>query len=468
MIKQKRKRDTIGAFLLVGILGITLFSAQAVCIQKPVPDSVQEENQSTQAAEITQDITISAHGIDKASHVLTDRDRDTKILLLPEKTVTITSEQLISSLYVIWDHVPDSWRLICDGKEIPLDHENRFLHDYIELPADGKKIEIKTDNDAGVICDIYFFGHGAPPDWIQRWRPPHERADLLLLPAHACDELLCFGGAAPYYAAGRGYRVQVAYMTNHNGESYRLHELLDGLWTCGIRAYPVIGDFPDYYSESLEHAITLYGLDNIMAYQTEMIRRFKPYVVIGHDVNGEYGHGAHRLNAYSLMKITDKTDNPEWHPESAEKYGVWKLPKLYLHLYPKNEIIMDWDVPIEAFGGKTAYEIAGEGYQCHVSQRNGFQMGGKGAYDSTRFGLAYTAVGPDLEKNDFFENIVFEDEELRLPIGSDGTEISLTEEQRNSAETEKKPELSTVLLIASAVLMLFILAAVLLKKKKQK
>ena len=100
----------------------------------------------------------------------------------------------------------------------------------------------------------------------------------------------------PTYAGERGYKVQVAYLTNHWAEPYRPHELLNGLWTVGIRAYPVIGEFIDYYSDNLEHAKGLYDRDRVIEHQVEMIRRFRPEVIIGHDIDGEYGHGVHMLN----------------------------------------------------------------------------------------------------------------------------------------------------------------------------
>jgi hypothetical protein len=67
---------------------------------------------------------------------------------------------------------------------------------------------------------------------------------------------------------------------------------------------------------------------------------------------------------------------------------------------------MDWDVPLEAFGGRTAFEVAEDGYRQHLSQQHwAFHVyprsSGNSCYD---FGLAYTTVGEDILKNDFLEN----------------------------------------------------------------
>ena len=47
-------------------------------------------------------------------------------------------------------------------------------------------------------CDVYAFGAGELPDWVQQWQPPLADADLLVLPTHADDEHLFFGGTMPY------------------------------------------------------------------------------------------------------------------------------------------------------------------------------------------------------------------------------------------------------------------------------
>lgn len=105
-------------------------------------------------------------------------------------------------------------------------------------------------------------------------------------------------------------------------------------------------------------------------------------------------------------------------PYSAAQYGVWDTPKLYLHLWAENEIVMDFDQPLEHFGGKTAYEMSNAGYECHVSQHwtwfTEWMRGTANApitkasqitkYSPCRYGLWRTTVGADT-KADFFDNI---------------------------------------------------------------
>ena len=99
-------------------------------------------------------------------------------------------------------------------------------------------------------------------------------------------------------------------MTNYwNGTKIREHEKLDGLWASGIRYYPVNGPFDDLYATTLDAAKKLYNIDEVTAFVTEQIRRFKPLVCVTQDINGEYGHGGHMLLAASVQTaVTSSMD----------------------------------------------------------------------------------------------------------------------------------------------------------------
>lgn len=358
-------------------------------------------------------LTVSVGG--QAASSLTDGSRSTKVTL-SGNTVTVTAETPFDALYVIWDQPPGEWILTPDGGQ-PASTWGRqgFLHEYVTLPRAASSATIEAPQGA-ILCEVYALAGDTPPAWVQVWQPPCEDADLLVLPTHADDEHLWFGGTMPYYAGEKGMAVQVAYMTNHWGEPYRPHELLDGLWTVGVKNYPVISDFPDLYASkaSLESAIQVYGEETITAWQVELLRRFKPEVVVAHDINGEYGHGAHQLNAKTLLAALPAAADPAQYTDLP--YEPWEVQKAYLHLWPENTITMEWgQMPLEAFGGRTALEMAAEGFACHASQTAWFSVKDSGKNDCRQFGLAYTTVGPDTAKNDFFENVVWPPEPTPEP-----------------------------------------------------
>ncbi len=149
----------------------------------------------------------------------------------------------------------------------------------------------------------------------------------------------------------------------------------------------------------------------MIAYQVELIRRFKPGVVVGHDREGEYGHGAHRLNALCIEQAVPPAADPEAYPESAERWGVWDTPKLYLHFAEENEIWIDVDTPLDHFGGRTAYEVAWAAMMYHETQLQYKHRPTKDTdefefrrYDCRRFGLVHSTEGPDTG-NDIMENV---------------------------------------------------------------
>ena len=229
------------------------------------------------------------------------------------------------------------------------------------------------EGQQGAWTDIYAFAAGSLPDFVQKWEKPLERADILLNSSHSDDDQLFFAGLLPYYAS-RGCDIQVVYYTDHKNETRRRHELLNGLWTVGIKYYPVISNFPDYYSKTIEGALKTiategYTENDALGFQVEMLRRFKPQVAVSHDFNGEYGHGMHKLNAAMMKRAVEISGDKSFFPETAEKYGVYTPKKLYVHLYGENKIVMDYDTPSEFFGGKTPFEMSKLGFAEHKSQQ---------------------------------------------------------------------------------------------------
>lgn len=302
-----------------------------------------------------------------------------------------------------------------------------ILHKFIDLKElfgeCPTSVTIWFNSGDVVINEMRVFTEGKVPDDVQIWNPPADgEADLLLLSTHGDDEQLFFAGILPYYEAELGMKVQVLYFTNHrNRTTTRTHEMLNGLWAVGVRTYPVIGNHPDILTNNTENAYANLRLfdfsdDDLVGFVVEAIRRFKPYVIVGHDINGEYGHGMHMLYTDLLMRAVQYSGVEGTFKDSEEKYGVWDPPKTYLHLYDHDEIVVDWDIPLDSFDGMTAFEVTKNiGFPCHASQVSDFQWYFAGAqkasdiqgYSPCKFGLYRTTVGKDVEKNDFFENIDF-------------------------------------------------------------
>ncbi|MBR6115246.1 MAG: PIG-L family deacetylase [Oscillospiraceae bacterium] len=348
-------------------------------------------------------------GLKGSTKALSDGKQGNYVKVPAGAELTLTALEKIFSLYILWDAAPLGWELTAEGETVECGNLGR-RHEYVALPQPSETVTIRLSDKGSIrINEIYAFGEGDPPDWVQVWDSPCRRADILVIPTHADDEFIFFGGLLPYYAGELGLQVQVMYMTNHQlSERVRNHELLNGLWTAGVRHYPVINNALDLFFEDRDAAEVSY-YDAFLRAQVRSIRRFQPLVIVGHAVNGEYGHQAHIQNALCLQEAVKLASDPEYDPDSARRYGLWDTPKVYLHLFgaEKDRTVLDYETPLEAFGGKTAFEVAREAYRCHTSQHKyNFQVYGFGSpYDSHSFGLYRSLVGPDVRKNDLMENI---------------------------------------------------------------
>ena len=209
-----------------------------------------------------------------------------------------------------------------------------------------------------------------------------------------------------------GKKVQVSYIVRHTG--FRRHEMLDSLWMAGVDHYPVMTECADVYVDKVRKAREVYGENYVTNFLIEQLRRFQPQVVVGQAEDGDSGHPVHIFGVECLLRAVDNSHDPLYHPASAETYGVWDVPKVYLHLYgePENMVTLDYDQPLARFGGRTAFEMAELAFQECVSQYDAGKYhiyGADSIHDSRKFGLYQSLVGPDEEKTDLFEHVTTED-----------------------------------------------------------
>lgn len=277
-----------------------------------------------------------------------------------------------------------------------------FAAQYIALTQPVDTLRISGADAALELCEVSVYTPGEPAADVQRWRHPPEKVDMMLFSTHPDDEVLWFGGLLPYYAGEQ--KKDVLVVNAVYGWYYRRQELLDALWTCGVDIYPVMLGAQDAIENVEEgwkenNRLTQAGLVSI-------VRQYRPDVVVLHDVNGEYGHAAHKTFCRMGQKAVTMAADAQQCRDSAALYGVWDTPKTYIHLYATRSLRMDWKQPLSAFDGKTGLEVAAEAFQCHVSQRNKhYRVEDGGQYDNALFGLWRTTVGDDTLGNDLFEHI---------------------------------------------------------------
>lgn len=367
---------------------------------------IQSKDKTVKIPAESLNISVWLNGVN-ISDMLTGQERNS-IACQPDSVITIKADQLIAGLYIKWHDYTSPYEVVTNLGDLVQCGTNGFLHEYVSIPRTTNELTLVL-HEKTELNDIFAFTEGVLPDWVQVWEPPCKEADLLVIPTHADDEYIFFGGVIPTYV-NRGYKVQVVYMVTHYvWERHRLHEQLDGLWEAGVRNYPVIGSVSDDIATRDIGAARMFYDGVFEPFQVEQIRRFKPKVIVGHDENGEYGHGAHQLNAEALKQaVLDANDEAKF-TESAEKYGVWNTPKLYLHLYGSKEdrTVIGYEAPLANFNNRSALEVAEDAFAWHYSQQE-WEFGVysyDSIYDSHSFGLYRSTVGPDIYKNDLFENI---------------------------------------------------------------
>lgn len=372
-----------------------------------------------EAADITPACTV------RVSHYAKDKDKmlDNGTMTMwyqPEANawveVTCPEGMPAQGVFIRWGKKPIDVIIQIPGEgnewQNVLEHPGAYFNEYIAFDEPLEKFRVRplAKEDKFAIIKLQVIGEGDVPAWVEQWQPFEGKADLMVLVAHADDELLYMGGVIPYYSGEMGKKVIVVYIAQMNG--FRNVELLDGLWHCGVRSYPEMptSKFKDQWCTGLKKCLSIWNEEKLLSYVTELIRKYQPDVIVTHDVNGEYGHGAHKACSYAVQKCVEKAADPNAYPESAAQYGPWQVKKAYLHLYESDlgMIDFDWRQPLEAFGGKNAFEIADEAFKMHRSQAASgkYKVEDFGKYDNSLFGLFYSTVGNDTPGvNDLFENL---------------------------------------------------------------
>lgn len=326
-------------------------------------------------------------------------------------TVELPDDAVPGGLMLQWDFDPSGYEieeLGADGSQLRLrDQSCTFpnIVSYFDLLPETRIISMRMTAAGQKICGLAVYTEGELPQSLQVWQAPVEKADLMVVSTHQDDELIFFGGVIPYCDVALGHPTEVVYMANCG--RFRRQEALKGLWVMGVRTYPDFINMKDKRVKTIDEGLQLWnGQEHVLEELVTRIRRYRPEVILTHDLNGEYGHNQHRITARSMQAAIEAAADPSRFPDSYAAYGAWQVKKLYLHLYAENEMVMDWKTPLQALNGKSPLEVARIGYDMHKSQHKYYQVKDGGKYDNARFGLYYTTVGPDTPGlNDFFEHV---------------------------------------------------------------
>ena len=245
-------------------------------------------------AEVFCDVSISGNNYSE----LTDSDYKTFKSFSNIDVIDVECDKEIKYVYIYY-HDSSSHGHINDT----VLGERGYLHELVDLNNGTSSFSI-TYEEGYSIADISFYDDSRLPSYVENWETLKE-ADLMIFPTRVADEELFFSALIPTYI-NQDRRVQIVYFINdYSIEEY--HELLEGLWAIGIKYYPVFSSFPDSNSPSLKTALKnfnekVFSEDDAISFMVNQIRKYRPFVVVGHDENGEYKDGQNMLNTYFLKK----------------------------------------------------------------------------------------------------------------------------------------------------------------------
>lgn len=369
---------------------------------------------SEEAQDITDKCTITASGNAKQLPHLFDNDYTTEWASAHRGYIEVAAPEndKVHGLYVSFGGFITNWCVEAQddsGNWVKVyETEDQFYNHYIPLTEGYQSVRLKCmapDFDHVLhVTEMHVLGAGEVPGWVQQWQNFTGKADIVLMVTDPGDEYLFFGGLIPHYVA-QGKEVMLCVIVN-TASQYK-SQLLDGLWHCGMTNYPYIAYFKPNMASTARQQYALWSEVQFVRHVSRIVRIYKPDVLVTHSQEGEGIDGGHRVCADAAIRSIKSAVDSKYDVGYGYKlYGNWQLPKLYLHAPDSGEVTLDYNQPLDYFGGKTAFEIASEAYALQDYQKKmAEEMRTDGVFNGAAFTLHSTFAGDDTHFNDLFENI---------------------------------------------------------------
>ena len=329
--------------------------------------------------------------------------------------IAMPKGQSVSGVYLRWNDAQPDWNLyavdasghraLCSSGG----DDEQWLTEWAAVPAalsDCRNFVLESAREGQTlqVLELSVFCGGVP-DYAPRWqRYDGKPIDTMVIACHPDDEDLYMGPMIPQSVHEGHSRNLVVTMTYVSAR--RRVEVSESDWLLGQSFYPALRRAIDVKTSSRSQAQVYWPLDATEGYLVEQIRKYRPSIIATHDLNGEYGHGAHRATGYAATLAFRDAADPAKYPASARRYGVWKAAKLYVHLYRGNPIALDAGKAVDAYGDRTIAQVVSAAYARHKSQLPGRALPYSGSrYDMQRFGLFDTRVGPDTHGDRLYDNV---------------------------------------------------------------
>lgn len=331
---------------------------------------------------------------------LSDGDPDTTVTLRTGETLTMQLSGTPSGLYFDFYTFPGTFLLTYLDAEGTILGQERFrsAEHLVFIPAAYETlsaVSLTVENGDVRISEWLACTDAFPlpfPD-------TDKRADVLVVLNEPGDELALLGGLLAMLSGEHGLSTQVVYLTQADG--YVTHQCMDILRKEGVLRAPVFGRGKPYPNRAETGTLNaLGGEDAIIRSVAAAIRTLQPKILITLDTSDEQERYADGVIARTVLTAANYAANPARDPETE----AFTIPKVYT-LSSDGETTVSLDVPLYAYDGITANELARSLYRIYIEKR----VFRKALPETLRFSLVSESVGADSSRDDLLEHLSVSD-----------------------------------------------------------
>ena len=347
------------------------------------------------AGELEYTVTVPAGREASADH-LRDDDYRTRLTLTSGQSLTIAWQGEADGVLLQWFDEKQWYSRDCGTTIRFYSEDNRLLSETVYsplsyrmyLPAEGaSRMEILAVGGRAPmisLCEAKVLAPGAAPANLTR----REKVDLMLILSGVSDELDMLGGLLPLYAGEHGIKTAVVYLGRDDGN--QVQEAFRVLDAMGLDVIPLFLQQEDHMAFDINRVSYLWKGAQLKREVTDLIHTYGPRVVVSCDPDDEQTRARARFTAQLVRDAVTRQTT----------YSDLQVQKLYL-LSSVGGTALDGNVPLAVYGGRTALDVAEEGYARYLSEASF----GTILPQTPRFDLIYTTVGQDEAKDDLFEHI---------------------------------------------------------------
>ena len=288
---------------------------------------------------------------------LSDNRYNSRISFTAKEELIVDVPDQAKGLYIAWYTAPEASHIeALDSAGTVLSDvaaSPDLLNGFYALPENCSSVRIYGEQEFA-ISELWVFDSATPPESLCIMEAQKTGVKVMLLCAHTGDESYYFGSLLPFF---QSKDFAVVYLMAYSREAQQ--EAIQIQYSLGSRVQPVFMGYQYYRAYATSKGMyALADKKEISLSMLQLIRRYQPVVIITNDISGEDSDCMHMLAATHVqLAATQAADDSKDHA-SLEAYGAWQVSAVYQHRSSGGNPLYDATVPLSAFGGKSAQELA--------------------------------------------------------------------------------------------------------------